>query len=204
MVSRDNERDYKRDDELTRLAIAAGQTSCPQLRNRYLTMLLIHPDFGANLWRGGGCDSDDYQEAYSRTLEYLCARIDSFDPTRACCMTWVNNTLRWKLLDVQRERGRRQTREGPYPEGFEPSQIAEPESDSLEEVVRCLERHRASFEALRMRGSPPVNGYDLIRLKGIEGRSWDEVAHHFQRRLSSLSSFYQRRCLPRLRELLQR
>ncbi len=177
-------------------------------RNRYLTKIIrcIAP----RLWRA---HTPYYADALQKTWEYFVKRIcTTYDPDRASIATWLNVYLRYRHQDLveeaQQEAQRLISIEAdrvdldhlPYQSL---GQIPSRDYGSIELLERL--RHWAAtdpkgiLQRTCLQKRPDINGQRLILLRLPPEQSWREISALFNVRVSTLSSFYQRKCLPLLR-----
>lgn len=178
-------------------------------RRRTLNCLVTLMQRSGRLWRGGGSvEAGDLAEAESRTWFHFCQNLTKYDPTRSSVIHWYNTILRYRLLDVYREKKADWDRflppildeDGVPMFGHDPA--APPESpDILAHIRQWLEDNRAEFEAIHMRDRPHIHGYCLIRARlPDQDIPWKELANQFGVSISSLSGFYQNQCWRRLQK----
>lgn len=185
------------------------------LRQRNLTRIIQLAS--SKLWKDS---SAYYQDALQQTWIYFCQNIcesgtgDRFDPSRGSVTTWLNAYLKRRLQDffidrqkqqaLQASEVRRTARSG------EPINISHP-LDTVEakpDVPPILEEVRAWVEAdptgelgsVHVERHPDITCQVLILRRLPPETSWKDLSAEFGLSVSTLSSFYQRQCLPRLRK----
>jgi hypothetical protein len=185
---------------------ATDACQCPtgsRQRQRYMTRMirLITP----KLWKES---TPYYGDALQQTWEYFCKHLcDRYDASRASVVTWLNTYLKWRLVDwrnqTQTEEKRRyHPRLGDEGELLDPvEQIPAPSSSPpLLDLVEAWIRTDAEgdLRATHMRGKPQINCQVLLLRRLPPETSWADLAEEFGVGIPSLSSFYQRQCVPRL------
>ncbi|BAZ67744.1 hypothetical protein NIES4106_25010 [Fischerella sp. NIES-4106] len=156
-----------------------------------------------------------YQDALQQTWLYFCANVcKAYDPTRGSVITWLNAYLRWRLQDFytqQREENAKkalpsinQSASGDrietiYPEDKLP---ASPDIPPILETVKSWVQEDIDGElcSTHVQGHPHVNCQVLILKRLPPEVGWKELSAEYNLPVSTLSSFYQRQCLPRLRK----
>ncbi|HIK18431.1 MAG TPA: sigma-70 family RNA polymerase sigma factor [Leptolyngbyaceae cyanobacterium M33_DOE_097] len=200
--------------ELRRLVIQACQHPVGSpLRQRYLTQVirLVSP----NLWRE---PSPYYADALQQTWVYFCQNIcdrgtgERYNPDRSSVVTWLNYYLKRRLQDFhiyaqqqqQRYVSPRPGRSGEVSDTFDPlDQVAaEPDVPPILERVWAWAQADATGELCQthIEGRPDVSCQVLILRRLPPETSWKDLSTEFGLPIPTLSSFYQRKCLPRLRK----
>ncbi len=157
-----------------------------------------------------------YEDALQQTWLYFCRNLceaatgDSFDPSRSSVTTWLNAYLRRRLQDlrVQKQSQLKETTTVPL------WAVDESSSDMIEalsappDIPPILETTRQWIEAdqngelrrTHIQGRPEVNCQVLLLERLPPDTSWEVLAARFNLSVSTLSSFYRRQCIPRLRK----
>jgi DNA-directed RNA polymerase specialized sigma24 family protein len=161
-----------------------------------------------------------YQDALQQTWVYFCQNLcesktgDRYNPDRSSVVTWLNAYLRRRLqdfyIDARKQEATRATsqikqgRSGDQGEWVDPldAVAAEPDVPPILEAVRLWAEADATGELTRthIEGHPAITCQVLILRRLPPETSWKELAAEFGLSVSTLSSFYQRQCLPRLRK----
>jgi hypothetical protein len=172
-------------------------------RQRYLTQLIR--EVSPSLWRES---TPYYGDALQQTWEYFCKHLcDRYDATRASIATWLNNHLRWRLTDLRNlayEEAKREYRPRPNADGVELDPVAQiPAPDytpPLLELVRTWAEtdEDGDLRNTHVRGFPQVNCQMLILRRLPPETGWKELSREFNQPVATLSTFYQRKCVPRL------
>lgn len=161
-----------------------------------------------------------YEDALQQTWVYFCQNIceaktgEPYDPTRGSVVTWLNAYLKRRLqdfyIDSQKQQARTAPKQNQRSKTGETAQTVDP-VDKLEappDVPSLLEEIRtwaskdptSELRSVHIQGHPKVTCQVLILRRLPPETSWKTLAAEFGVSVSTLSSFYQRQCLPRLRK----
>ncbi len=161
-----------------------------------------------------------YEDALQQTWVYFCQNIcegntgEAYDPNRSSVITWLNTYLKRRLqdfyIDAKKQEARTVTGQAKRSKSGDIGEISDP-VDSLEatpDVPPLLDDIRKWVEAdpqgdlcrTHIAGRPEVNAQVLILRRLPPEASWKELSAEFNLPISTLSSFYQRQCIPRLRK----
>ncbi|MBM0740875.1 sigma-70 family RNA polymerase sigma factor [Phormidium sp. CLA17] len=193
------------DQQLRELVIEACKHppgSAPRQRNLTRVIRLVSP----KLWRES---VPYYQDAVQQTWVYFCKHIcGSYNPELGSVPTWLNAFLKFRLLDFRNAtqndtitRVPSQTeRDGELIDRIE-TIPAPPPTEPLLEIVENWARADVTGElkSLHIKGHPEINAQVLILRRLLSETKLKDLADEFGVTISTLSSFYQRQCLPRLR-----
>jgi DNA-directed RNA polymerase specialized sigma24 family protein len=164
-----------------------------------------------------------YQDALQQTWLYFCRNIcegttgQVYDSSLSSVITWLNVYLRRRLQDFYRIQQRQQARtvstnvyqsaSGDTSEVMDPVDMlaAPPETPPILDNVRTWVETDSNGELRRVhiQGHPEVNCQVLILKRLPPEVSWKQLAAEFKLAVPTLSSFYQRQCLPRLRKFAE-
>ncbi|OUC13977.1 MAG: hypothetical protein B0A82_14425 [Alkalinema sp. CACIAM 70d] len=184
-------------------------------RQRYLTkgIRLI----SSRLWRES---VPYYQDALQQTWVFFCQNIceagtgEAYNPKRGSVVTWLNYYLKRRLQDgfTQAQHQKittasayvRVERSGGEGEVVDPIEHL-PAPDSIPPILEAVQAWASADATGELRqvcieGHPQVNCQLLILRRLPPESSWQELATEFKVSVSTLSSFYQRQCLTRLRK----
>jgi hypothetical protein len=185
---------------LTQQTCACAQGS-PE-RQRCLDQLVRAVIASGKLWRRGNIPESDYQDILQKSWIYFCQNLceattaqKPYDPNQASLITWFNAYLKKRLLDYWLN----QQPQAP-PEHWEAVAPAEP-PPVLAEVMDWLEKEQRALVRVHVRDHPELNCKTLILRRLPPPTSYKALAQEFQVAETTLQSFYQRECLPRLRQL---
>ncbi|MEA5574471.1 sigma-70 family RNA polymerase sigma factor [Calothrix sp. UHCC 0171] len=182
-------------------------------RQRLLTQIIRL--VSKKLWRES---TVYYQDALQQTWLYFCRNIcDAYDPNRGTAITWLNVYLRHRLQDfyikTQEENSRKafatiqQSASGDRADIINPiDNIAAPPDPPpiLDHVRLWVERDiDGDLRQTHIQGRSDVNCQVLILKRLPPEVSWKELAQEYGLTVSTLSSFYQRQCIPRLRQFAE-
>lgn len=204
------------EEQLRQLVVEACKHP-PGSPDRQKNLTRIIRSTSGKLWRES---TPYYQDALQQTWIYFCQNIcekttgERYDPSRGSIVTWLNYYLRRRLQDSQIARQQdfsrtamgkvRSTRSGEQESVTDPIEnlAAAPDVPPILEDVRTWAEVDRTGELQRthIEGHPQVNCQTLILRRLPPETSWKELSEEFGLGVSTLSSFYQRQCLPRLRK----
>ncbi|WP_373527746.1 sigma-70 family RNA polymerase sigma factor [Nostoc sp.] len=164
-----------------------------------------------------------YQDALQQTWLYFCRNVcdgmtgQTYDPTYGSVITWLNAYLKRRLQDFYLDQNReqattvplrvRQSTSGGTSEAIDPvdNLPANPQVPPILEDLETWVQTDSEGELCRtyIKGRPDVNCQVLILKRLPPEVSWRELSEEFGLSIPTLSSFYQRQCLPRLRKFAQ-
>ncbi len=200
-------------ERLRQLVIEACQHSAgsPQ-RQRCLTQVirLASP----HLWREA---TPDYADALQQTWVYFCQNIcdrgsgERYDPDRGSVITWLNTYLKRRLQDFYIARQRQQALQAPSQGGMDETRnrldlieqiAAAPDIPPILEQVQLWVEQDPTGELCQthIQGRPDLTCQVLILRRLPPETSWKDLAAEWGVPIPTLSSFYQRQCVPRLRK----
>lgn len=186
-------------------------------RQRQLTYIIRQMQRSGKIWRDYQVSVDQYNEALQQTWMYFCQNLDTYDPTRANPLTWFNCILKFRIKDIRRKTIEEERRiqmnfvnvatedsaidlidRLPAPEVNQAEQM-------LNDLLMWLHQERSNLEQKSIRNHAAINVYTLIarRLPTEHQVSWQMLSQEFGVSVPTLSSFYQRQCVPLLREFSQ-
>ncbi|PSN13993.1 hypothetical protein C7271_22050 [filamentous cyanobacterium CCP5] len=161
-----------------------------------------------------------YQDALQQTWIYFCQNLCEgktgrvYDPDKANVVTWLNAYLKRRLqdgfIDVQTQK---KTRASPLPAADVEAADLDPISrlPARPDIPPLLEEVKAWAEGPEeprltdnhITGHPHITCQQLILRRLPPESPWKELAAEWGVSVGTLSSFYQRQCLPLLREFGQ-
>lgn len=159
-----------------------------------------------------------YQDALQQTWVYFCQNICEgntgrvYDPERSTIITWLNVYLKRRLQDCFIDKQKQQVKtvtpkvqnfgSGQSGEILDPIDIlpAQPDVPPLLEEVKKWVQTDPELKRIYITNNPKVTCQVLIERRLPPEESWKDLATEFNLSISTLSSFYQRQCLPRLRK----
>lgn len=179
-------------------------------RQKHLTRIirLVAP----KLWRE---NTPFYQDALQQTWVYFCQNIcegntgRAFDRERGTIVTWLNFYLKKRLQDLLTDDRKRKDlfvskKSDDSTEALDPLENlpSEPDVPPLLEAVRqWVEADpQGELRGIYITNRPDVTAQILILRRLPPETSWKDLAADYKLSVSTLSSFYQRQCLPRLRK----
>ncbi|AKG24464.1 hypothetical protein [Calothrix sp. 336/3] len=147
-----------------------------------------------------------YQDALQQTWLYFCQNVcGAYDPTRGSVVTWLNTYLRWRLRDFQIKSpvmsGNISSGDGEEIDIIS-NQPAPPDIPPILEEIRTWAEQDSDGElrSTYVQGRPDVNCQMLILRRLPPEAAWKDLAEEFGLKVPTLSSFYQRKCMPFLRK----
>ncbi|OYE02238.1 hypothetical protein [Nostoc sp. 'Peltigera membranacea cyanobiont' 232] len=207
------------DEQLRRLVSeACGHAIGSPQRQKLLTQIIR---LTANrLWRES---TPYYQDALQQTWLYFCRNVcegltgQIYDPSYGSVITWLNAYLKRRLQDFYINQNReqattvplwvRQSTSGGTSETIDPidNLPATPQPPPILEDLETWAKTDSEGELCRtcIKGRPDVNCQVLILKRLPPEVSWKELSEEFALSIPTLSSFYQRQCLPRLRKFAE-
>jgi hypothetical protein len=183
-------------------------------RQQALTSMIRLIDQSHKLWHE---NTPYYADALQQTWLYFCQNIcegttgERYDPNRGSITTWLNRYLRWRLQDLYvQERLQQQQAlscwsQGQYTWHLVDSLAASPDIPPILQETKHWALQDASGELRRIhvRHRPDVTAQIMILKRLPPEVQWDALALEFGLSISTLSSFYQRQCIPVLRKFGQ-
>ncbi|NJO42928.1 MAG: sigma-70 family RNA polymerase sigma factor [Cyanobacteria bacterium CRU_2_1] len=204
-------------EEQLRQLVKEACSHPPRSSGRQQSLTKIIRLTSGKLWRES---SLYYQDALQQTWIYFCQNVcenttaEPYNPDRGSVSTWLNSYLKRRLqdfyIDGQKQQARRVTnlfrssRSGDISELVDPVEnlAAAPDVPPiLEEVKTWVEADRTGeLRRLCIEGHPTVTAQMLILRRLPPETSWKALSAEIGLPVSTLSSFYQRKCLPCLRK----
>jgi hypothetical protein len=182
-------------------------------RQRGLTKIVRSIIRSGKLWKE---NLPEYEDALQQTWLYFCRNLcesttgDRYDPSRSSVTTWLNAYLRRRLQDIYLQKNAT-TKNSITAQVCSVDELGKDTIETLEappDIPPILETTRKWIETdpdgeLRrtyIQGYPKVNCQVLLLQRLPPETSWEDLAVQYQMSVSTLSSFYRRQCLPRLRK----
>jgi Sigma-70 region 2 len=182
-------------------------------RQKLVHELVVAMQSSGQIWRAMHIPRADYHEVLQETWLWFCPNLDQFDPTQAQVMTWFNNRLRFKIQEHYRRLKQWNDRTTPLDifqeDSYRTLEIADPENlwHKLEAAAiwqdrdEWLAKNQRSLRRIHIRQRLDVNCYRLIPQRfAPEPIPWKQVAIDFALSEQVLGAFFQRECVPLLRE----
>ncbi len=159
-----------------------------------------------------------YEDALQETWIYFCRNICEgkpgkvYDSKKASVVTWLNNYLKWRLKDgyIRTEKQKRQTVSTQVDEN---NQIINPVDNLpappdipplLEEIENWVVKDSQNkLRKIYLENHPQITAQVLILRRLPPETAWKQLAKEYGVAAGTLSSFYQRKCKPLLREFSQ-
>ena len=162
------------------------------------------------IWRGWGLVEELYEDALQQTWLWFSRNFCNYDLQRGRIMTWFNTYLKFRIRDLRVEAAEAKKKHD-FTQLYDDDEvsnrlenIAAPLGNSdplgiLKETWKWLEQNKGDLSRIHVRDRKDINAYNLIlRRLPTEDKTWEELAKEFGVSTSTLSSFYQRKCFPRL------
>ena len=205
----------KLEEQLQQMVIqACSHLPGSSVRQKHLTQIIRQ--ITHKLWKER---TSYYQDALQQTWVYFCQNIcegntgEPYTPSRGSVSTWLNFYLKRRLqdfyIDEQKQKAKIATLQNnqlntsqEQPSNPVENLPANPDIPSLlEEVTQWVELDpNGELNAIHLANQPAVTAQVLILRRLPPEASWKELSEEFNVSVSTLSSFYQRQCLPRLRK----
>ena len=180
-------------------------------RQRNLTKLIIALERSQKLWRE---NTPYYQDALQQTWIFFCQHLceadkgQKYDSNRSKVTTWLNRYLKWRLQDFRLENladknTKVTTKRLNSNETVDivDSLPAKPDIPPiLENTLQWVKQDSGGeLRSIHIKGHPQITCQKLILHRLPPETSWQALAKEFGISISTLSNFYQRQCMPRLR-----
>lgn len=207
------------DEQLRSLVTqACGHPPGSPQRQKLLTQIIRLTS--SKLWRES---TPYYQDALQQTWLYFCRNVcegltgQTYDPTYGSVVTWLNAYLKRRLQDFYINQNREQaitvsirvsqSSSGSNSETIDPvdNLPATPQPLPILEELEIWAKTDADGElrGTHIKGRPDVNCQVLILKRLPPEVGWKELSEELGLAIPTLSSFYQRQCLPRLRKFAE-
>ena len=199
------------DCQLQRLAIEARvyptTSSARQQKLDEIVRLVIRSD---KLWKE---NTPYFEDALQQTWLYFFKNIERYDHTKCSVITWLNNCLKWRLQDFSIA-GAKNRAKVAYQFGSMTEEILDPIQNLpasreippiLEETYQWVQTDpNKDLRNIHIKGYPDVTCQIVILRRLPPETSWKNIAKEFKLPHSTAPNFYQRECLPRLRDFARR
>lgn len=160
-------------------------------------------------------NSPHYSDALQETWEYCCQHLEDYDPSLSAVTTWINTRLQW-TLKKWRDRQIRDTNRHINPSSTQESELLNPVdrlSDNSQ-VERAKEIWEETLNWVRsdpdgilqkiyFRDKKNINAQVLFLMRFPSETPWAAIAQQFlltEAEAKDLPKFYNRKCLPFLRQ----
>ena len=141
----------------------------------------------------------DYEDALQQTWLNCFCNLDTYDATRSSFMTWFNRHLQWQLGTI-----RRQTAKRSIALTKNQTELVANNHDAycdvavLEQTLDWI-KSSGNLSDISLAKHPTITAQALLLRRFTSKTPWKQIADEFGVPISTLSGFYQRQCLPRLR-----
>ncbi|MBW4559352.1 MAG: sigma-70 family RNA polymerase sigma factor [Trichormus sp. ATA11-4-KO1] len=200
------------------VAQACGYPPGSPQRQKLLTQIIRLT--ASRLWRES---TPYYQDALQQTWLYFCRNVcdgltgQTYDPSYGSVITWLNAYLKRRLQDFYLDQQNTQAttvsvklhqfKSGESSETIDPvdNLPASPQAPPILENLEIWAKTDSDGElrSTHIKGHPEVNCQVLILKRLPPEVSWKDLSREFGLPIPTLSSFYQRQCLPRLRKFAE-
>ncbi|MBT9313666.1 sigma-70 family RNA polymerase sigma factor [Leptothoe kymatousa] len=160
-----------------------------------------------------------YQDALQQTWIYFCQNLCesntgcTYDPEKASVVTWLNNYLKFRLKDkyiARQAEKHRNIDKSKNPKGSmdKPTDPidrleAQPDIPPILDEVQQWAATDPRLEKIHIKGRPEITGRLLILKRLPPEVPWKDLSAELNISIGTLASFYQRQCMPILREFGQ-
>jgi len=181
-------------------------------RQQGLTKIVRAIYKSGKLWKD---TSPYYEDALQKTWLYFCRNLceantgERYDPNRSSVTTWLNAYLRRRLQDFRVEEYETLTQTASF-QSTETDEVidttaalvAPPDIPPILEMTITWAKTDFDGELRRVhiQGHPKVNCQVLILQRLPPETSWEKLSEEYRISISTLTSFYRRQCIPRLRK----
>lgn len=156
-----------------------------------------------------------YEDALQKTWLYFCRNLceahtgEQYDPKRSSVITWLNAYLRRRLQDFWIQQQEDLTNRIPQLDVESDEAVdqiaslaAPPDIPPILEMTRNWAQTDLDGELSRVhiQGHPQVSCQVLILQRLPPETSWELLSEKYNISVSTLTSFYRRQCIPRLRK----
>lgn len=163
----------------------------------------------------------DYEEALQKMWLYFCrnlceavtAKNGSYDASQGSIFTWLNAYLKQRIKDAHLANQKENAMiDSPRieNEGNAIDQIKDPASKDpltikpdqiFQKIQEWLQSQEKRLRRIHIRDRAEINAYVLIMRRLPPETTWQALGQEWDISPSTLANFYQRRCLPLLKEL---
>jgi hypothetical protein len=183
-------------------------------RERQKNLTKIIRLINSQLWRE---NTPYYEDALQQTWIYFCQNLcegktgQPYDRTKASVITWLNNYLKRRLQDFYIAERKQQpqtisleTNNSLTNRDYAPADKIQANSTSqalLEEIKKWVQTDpQKKLRRIHLKNRPDITCQILILRRLPPETAWKVLATEFGVSIGTLSSFYQRQCLPIMRE----
>ena len=184
-------------------------------RQKAMNRLIREMQKSGKLWKSYGSVKDEAEaRSWLYLINNLCEATTAkapFDPNIGLVTTWYNAYLKYRIRDLERQemediQNRVHPKRDPDTrEWIDPLENipAPPEQFILAKISAWVTEDPAGqLQGTTMRKYPHVSVQKMLQSFTIDDRQWREISAELNVPVPSLSDFYQRRCVPLLRDFL--
>ncbi len=199
----DSRRDWKiaLNEEISQLLAEANRYEFGTVKRQQILTQIVRRIINSGMLCKN--NTPNYEDALQQTLLHLCSNIcEAYDPSRGSIITWLNTYLKWRLYDLNYKPPIIYSSQNI---NFLNQQVAPPDIPPILENTRIWVETDGEGELSQthIHKRPDVNCQVLILSRLPAEVSWKKLSAQFGLPIPTLSSFYQRQCLPRLRRFAQ-
>lgn len=202
-------------EEQVLFLVAEARSHLPGSVKRQKTLTKIIRLISNKLWQE---DTPYYQDALQQTWVYFCQNLcerntgEAYNPSHGSVIAWLNTYLKQRLQDLYLEQIQQANPVSADAHMLGLSQVNETSnqdylkatpnvSSLLEDVMTWVETDpKNELRCIYIEDHPEITCQQLLRRRLPPVTSWKNLAAEFDLPISTLSSFYQRYCIPRLGE----
>ena len=159
-------------------------------RQRGLTRLVRLIIKSGKLWKDNAAY---YEDALQQTWMYFCRNLceattgEKYNPNQSSVITWLNAYLKRRLQDARIQ---------------EQKKLAQTATEKILEMTKQWAKTDpdGELQSIHIQGHPLVTCQVLILKRLPPETSWKTMSAEFNISISTLTSFYRRQCIPRLRK----
>lgn len=208
---------YIDEDEQVRFLVAEARRCLPGSVERQKTLTKIIRLISNKLWQE---DTPYYPDALQQTWVYLCQNLcdntgEAYNSSEGSVITWLNAYLKQRLQELYLDQIQQADPGSVDTHLLKSDQVnktsdqdyfkVNPDSSLLQNLIIWIKTDpKDQLHRIYIEGHPEVTCQELLRRRLPPVTSWDSLAAEFHLPISTLSSFYQRQCIPRLAEFEQK
>ncbi|MFN9174900.1 MAG: hypothetical protein ACK58N_10425 [Synechocystis sp.] len=190
-------------------------------RQRGLNKLVFLIQKSGKIYYNHQLSQVDYEDALQKTWLYFCRNLceaitakNSYDANQGSILTWLNAYLKQRIKDayLANQAQMAMTDLSPLDSGENarnpienlpsPNYLTNNADQILQKIQQWLQSEKKRLRRIHIRDRAEINAHLLIlRRLPPESTTWQALAQEWNIPPSTLANFYQRRCLPLLREL---
>jgi DNA-directed RNA polymerase specialized sigma24 family protein len=140
-------------------------------------------------WRSHPYYQDMYQDALSRTYIEISKKIDNYYPEKRV-MAWVNQVLKWRFIDVLRERKQEEEKWKQFLDNYL-CPVHEKQDKEMESLRKFIDKDPEKIlQNTHIRNNHQANLQIILQMR-LNEEGWKSIAKKLDTKLSTVSGFYQ-------------